>query len=173
MNDPRGIQTHDHSFEDDGRIPNNPTLPLLVYPHALSEAERGLTLQSVARRKRLGRRLGGRRLPYRHYHSVSHEVLCVVGVAARVTFGGPEGETLEVRAGDVVVIPAGVGHCNEGSDVAFSVVGAYPHGQENYDLRTGEPGERPGVLEYLRNVPVPESDPLLGEEGPLLRHWIR
>jgi hypothetical protein len=40
MNDPRGIQTHDHSFEDDGRIPNNPTLPLLVYPQALSEAER-------------------------------------------------------------------------------------------------------------------------------------
>ncbi len=39
MNDPRGIQTHDHSFEDDGRIPNNPTLPLLVYPQALSEAE--------------------------------------------------------------------------------------------------------------------------------------
>ena len=98
--------------------------------------------------------------PYHHYHSVSHEVLCVVGVAARVTFVGPEGETLEVRAGDVVVIPAGVGHCNEGSDGAFSVVGAYPHGQENYDLRTGEPGERPGVLENLRNVPVPESDPL-------------
>ena len=42
---------------------------------------------------------------------------------------------------------------------------------ENYDLRTGEEGERPGVLENIRNVPLPEADPLFGGEGPLLMRW--
>ena len=71
----------------------------------------------------------------------------------------------------MVVIPAGVGHCNKGSDGGFSVVGAYPRGQENYDLRTGEEGERPGVLENIKNAALPGSDPLFGEKGPLVRRW--
>lgn len=90
---------------------------------------------------------------------------------AHIAFGGPEGETVEVRAGDVVVIPAGVGHCNEGPGGGFSVVGAYPRGQENYDLRTGEGDERPEVLENIRNVPMPETDPLFGKDGPLVERW--
>ena len=162
----------EHRFEDDGRIPNNPALPLLVYPQALPEDE-----QEPSRCKGLlaesgwgGAWVNGI-FPYHHYHSTSHEVLCVIGGEARVTFGGPEGETIKVRAGDVVVIPAGVGHCRESSGGGFTVVGAYPRGQEDYDLKTGEEGERPGVLENIRNVPLPETDPLYGEEGTLLRRW--
>ncbi len=109
--------------------------------------------------------------PYHHYHSTSHEVLCVIRGSASIAFGGPEGEVVEVEAGDVVVIPAGVGHKNEGSSGDFSVVGAYPRGQESYDLRTGEAGERPEVLENIRSVPLPEADPLFGEGGPLLWRW--
>ena len=108
---------------------------------------------------------------YHHYHSNAHEVLCVVGGSASIAFGGPEGETVEVGAGDVVVIPAGVGHCKEGSRGGFTVIGAYPRGQENYDLRTGERGDRPEALENIRNVPLPKADPLFGDEGPLVRRW--
>ena len=159
-------------FQDDGSIPNNPMLPLLFYPQALAEDE-----QNPSRCKELlaGNGWGGAWVdgvfPYHHYHSVSHEVLCVVRGDARITFGGPGGETVEVRAGDVVVIPAGVGHCNEGSGGGFSVVGAYPRGQENYDLRTGEEGDRPEVLENIRNVPLPSTDPVFGENGPLTGRW--
>ena len=166
------IEVQEYRFEDDGRIPNNPTLPLLVYPRALAEPDR-----NPSRLKELlaGNGWGGSWVngvfPYHHYHSTSHEVLCVVGGEARITFGGPEGETVEVEAGDVAVIPAGVGHCNEGSGGGFSVVGAYPEGQENYDLRTGEEGERPEVLENIRGVPLPETDPLFGGGGPLLGRW--
>jgi uncharacterized protein YjlB len=71
----------------------------------------------------------------------------------------------------VVVIPAGVGHCRVDSSDDFSVVGAYPRGQESYDLRIGEKGERPEVVENIRGIPLPEADPLFGEDGPLLRHW--
>ena len=94
-----------------------------------------------------------------------------MGGSASITFGGPEGETVEVSSGDVVVIPAGVGHRNEGSSGDFSVVGAYPPGQENYDLRSSEEGERPEALENIRNVALPETDPLYGARGPLVQRW--
>jgi uncharacterized protein YjlB len=68
------------------------------------------------------------------------------------------------------VIPAGVGRRNEGSNDGFSAIGAYPRGQEDYDLRAGEAGERPEVIENIRNVAMPGSDPLFGE-GALLGRW--
>lgn len=168
----RQVEVTQHRFEDDGRIPNNPELPLLFYRQAIEASD-----LSSSRCKELlaGNGWGGAWVdgvfPYHHYHSVSHEVLVVVGGSASITFGGPEGETVDVEAGDAVVIPAGVGHCNEGSSGDFSVIGAYPRGQENYDLRTGEGGERPEVLENIRNVSLPETDPLFGEEGPLRESW--
>jgi uncharacterized protein YjlB len=103
----------EYRFEDDGSIPNNPTLPLLVYPQALAEPE----LDPSRCRELLSENGWGGSwvdgvFPYHHYHSTSHEVLCVVGGSARIALGGPQGETIEVSAGDVVVIPAGVGHGN-------------------------------------------------------------
>ena len=168
----REVEVTEHRFEDDGTIPNNPRLPLLLYRQALGDGD-----LSTPRCKELlaGNGWGGAWVdgvfPYHHYHSVSHEVLVVVGGSARITFGGPEGETVEVEAGDAVVIPAGVGHCNEGSSGGFSVIGAYPRGQENYDLRTGAPEDRPEVLENIRNVTLPGSDPLFGKDGPLRERW--
>ncbi len=166
------IDVREYRFEDDGRIPNNPALPLLVYPQALAERDR---TPSRAKELLAGNGWGGSWVdgvfPYHHYHSVSHEVLIVVGGSAEITFGGPEGEKIGVEAGDVAIIPGGVGHCRESSGDGFSVVGAYPKGQENYDLCTGAEGERPGVLENIRGVPLPETDPLFGEEGPLLGRW--
>jgi uncharacterized protein YjlB len=162
----------EHRFEDDGRIPNNPSLPLLIYPQALDESKRD---SSRCEELLAGNDWGGAWVDgvfsYHHYHSNAHEVLCVVGGHARITFGGPKGETVEVEEGDVVVIPAGVGHKNEGSSNRFSVVGAYPRGQESYDLRTGEEGERPEVLENIRSVAMPEADPIFGKEEALLRRW--
>lgn len=168
----QGIGAREYRFEDDGSIPNNPNLPLLFYPGALGEAER-----EPSRCKDLlaGNGWGGAWVngvfPYHHYHSTSHEVLCVISGSASIAFGGPEGEVVEVEAGDVVVIPAGVGHKNEGASGDFSVIGAYPRGQEAYDLRTGEGGERPEVLENIRSVGLPQADPLHGERGPLVDRW--
>jgi uncharacterized protein YjlB len=156
-------------FEDDGSIPNNPTLPLLVYPGALPQPDTA-ACRALFERNGWGRTWLNGVYGYHHYHSTAHEVLGVVGGSARVQFGGQKGPTLEVRAGDVVVIPAGVGHYNEGASAGFQVVGAYPRGQ-NWDLRTGEPGERPQVLRNIRAVPLPATDPVYGDEGPLLAIW--
>ena len=167
-------EVQEYLFEDDGRIPNNPNLPLLVYSRVLSEPE-----QQPSRCKELLAKNGWGGawvdgvFSYHHYHSNAHEVLCVVGGEASIALGGPEGTTVEVKAGDAVVIPAGVGHCNAGSSSDFAVVGAYPRGQESSDLRTGEEAERLEFLAYICNVPLPEADPLFGSGGPLLDRWSR
>jgi uncharacterized protein YjlB len=69
-----------------------------------------------------------------------------------VRFGGTAGLVLTVRAGDVVVIPAGVGHQNLGASSDFLVVGAYPAGQRS-DLCRGEPEERLQAEANIAKVP--------------------
>jgi uncharacterized protein YjlB len=168
------IKVREHFFEDYGRIPNNPELPLLVYAGVLGESD---LYPSRCKELLAENRWGGAWVngvfSYHHYHSNAPEVLSVMSGEASITLGGPEGTTVEVKAGDVVVIPAGVGHRNAGSNSDFAVLGAYPRGQESYDLRTGEEGERPEVLESIRNVPLPEADPLYGPGGPLPARWSR
>jgi uncharacterized protein YjlB len=64
-----------------------------------------------------------------HYHSNAREVLGIVAGRVRVELGGEGGQTVELATGDVVVIPAGVAHKNEGASPVLLVVGAYPRGQ--------------------------------------------
>lgn len=91
---------------------------------------------------------------YHHYHTNTHEVLgCYAGEAV-IRFGGPQGEDVTLRAGDVVVIPAGLAHCRIRASEDFAVVGAYPDGAEP-DLKRG-PGEAIAL-------PRPSHDPALGE----------
>ena len=74
--------------------------------------------------------------------------------------------------GDVMVLPAGVGHHNLMSSEDFLVVGAYPPAGE-YDLCTGEKGEHEKALASVPKVPPPESDPVYGADGPLAKLWRR
>jgi uncharacterized protein YjlB len=158
-------------FDDDGSIPNNPTLPLIVYTQALDPIG---DLEKAFRDTLAKNRWGGTWVSgvygYHHYHSTAHEVLCVLRGGAEVMFGGKDGVAILVQPGDVVIIPAGVGHCNLSSGDDFKVLGAYPEGQ-TWDLCTGKPGERPQVLENIRNVPLPKADPIFGTDGPLMLQW--
>jgi len=89
---------------------------------------------------------------------------------ARLQLGGPEGRVFEVATGDVIVLPAGVGHKNLGSSPDFLVVGAYPPGM-SADLLKGESGERPGADDRIAQVALPKTDPVGGHAGPLLSKW--
>ena len=161
-----------HRLVDDGTYPNNDRLPLLVYRAAVE-----LPPDDPAHAFELLFRgnlwLGAWRdgvYSVHHYHSTAHEVLGVYGGRARVQFGGPGGPVLDVQAGDVVVIPAGVAHCNKGSSRDFAVVGAYPRGQ-SWDMNYGRAGERPEADRAIARVPLPELDPVRGSQGPLLELW--
>ena len=108
--------------------------------------------------------------PFHHFHSTAHEVLGIYAGTASVRLGGDSGVTLSVEPGDVVVIPAGVGHKKLGASNGLGVVGAYPDGQHS-DICRG--GERPHEhnLERVSQVPLPAMDPVYGTKGPLFDHW--
>jgi uncharacterized protein YjlB len=157
-------------FADDGKIPNNPTLPLLVYRDAF-EAEDGVaSCKALFVSNGWGGVWVNGIFSYHHYHSNAHEALGIARGSATVIFGGEQGEQLDLVAGDIVVIPAGVGHCRVTSSIDLRVVGAYPLGQSP-DLRTGDPSERPAVLTRIHAVALPTTDPVYGPGGPLLTHW--
>lgn len=169
----RRVEAAAYRFEDDGAIPNNPELPFLFYSGVLPLGAR----DGATRCERLFAANGWSGAwhagiySFPHYHSTAHEVLGICRGRAEVRFGGERGAVLEVQPGDVVVIPAGVGHQNLGSTPDLLVVGAYPDGQ-SWDLCYGKSGERPRVLSNIARVPLPTSDPVYGKRGPLLTHWL-
>jgi uncharacterized protein YjlB len=155
-------------FADDGRFPNSP-LPAIVYRRAMppdpAAMERGFAANGWSNAWRDGI------FTYHHFHSIAHEVLGIAAGEVTVALGGPEGEEVTLRAGDVVVIPAGVAHRNVGQSSDLLVVGAYPGGAD-YDIRRGDPAEHKRAVHAIEAVPCPASDPLSGRNGPLRRLWM-
>ncbi len=158
-------------FEDDGRFPNNGSLPLIIITAALDRSsvspekfERTFTQNGWPAAWRNGL------YDFHHYHSLAHEVLGIYTGWVKACFGGPGGETLKAEAGDIIIIPAGVSHCNVGQSEDFRVVGGYPAGQQ-WDMMYGKDGERPAADENIASVSKPLSDPIFGPTGPLMKLW--
>ena len=86
-------------------------------------------------------------------------------------FGGPGGTVLTVQAGDVVVVPAGVAHCNQGQSDDLLIVGAYPDNGPGPDLRRGKAAEHDAAERAVDAVPLPSADPVQGVAGSLGRLW--
>lgn len=155
----------------EGRDIPNSRLPALIY-HAAIEPRAADAEAFEAMFERNGWEPAWRSgiYPFHHYHSTAHEVLGVASGRARVMLGGAQGREFDLAAGDVVVLPAGVGHKLLEASGDFLVVGAYPPGQD-WDLKRGEPGERPGADRNIAAVPHPATDPVSGLDGPLTELW--
>ena len=147
----------------------NSKLPLLVYRHAVPADPAAIERIFTANRWPAAWR--DQVHPFHHFHSDAHEVLGVASGSAKVRFGGPAGQLLDVSAGDVVVVPAGVGHCNEAKTADLLIVGAYPDNTERRDLRRGKPAEHDEVVRNIAAVKLPPADPVSGADGPLSRLW--
>jgi uncharacterized protein YjlB len=163
-----------HVLADDGLIPNNGKLPLILYRHAVAledakqEPERAVEALFAANGW-LGAWVDGI-YDFHHYHSTAHEVLGIAAGSAKVQLGGPNGLVRDLEAGDVLVIPAGVGHCLiAGNNLV--VVGAYPDGQR-WDLCRASEADRLKALENIPWVPLPKFDPVFGSEGLVLTRWV-
>ncbi|MBV9654175.1 MAG: cupin [Acetobacteraceae bacterium] len=155
------------SFADADGVPNSP-LPLLLYREALPPDAAAMEACFRDNGWSNGWRNGIFR--YHHFHSIAHEVLGIAAGVVDVAFGGRGGVSVRLSAGDVVVIPAGVGHCNEGQTADLLIVGAYPGGG-HYDLCRDDPSQRKRVLANIAAVPVPQTDPVHGAKGALRRLW--
>ncbi|CAI7567516.1 unnamed protein product [Penicillium discolor] len=108
-----------------------------------------------------------------HFHSITHEVLGVISGSARLCFGGEENpERFEptVQRGDLIIVPAGVGHRLledlHGNQEEFQMVGAYPQGKQ-WDMCYGKPEEKAKV-QRIKDVAWFRQDPLYGVDGPAL-----
>lgn len=165
-------QMEDCLLSEDGAIPNNPKLPLVIYRRACncSGDNAAVDIARLLRRNDWSNSWRNGIYDYHHYHSIAHEVLIVVQGTVKVQFGGEHGVIRELEPGDAVVIPAGVAHKNLGSSHTLSVVGAYARGQ-NWDICYGRPEERPAADQRIARVSLPKTDPIYGAEGPLLQKW--
>lgn len=169
----KSIKPAEYLFEDDGKIPNS-KLPALVYHEAFKE--KGMKgaewLEDVFARNNWTNSWRWGVYSYHHYHSNVHEVLGVFSGNAVLQLGGEKGARVKVKAGDIIVIPAGTGHKNISCSADFTVVGAYPNGMSP-DLMKGNAGERPQADKNIAAVPIPGADPLLGTDDGLRKIWKR
>jgi uncharacterized protein YjlB len=152
------------------RIPNHPRFPVLVYRGVEGAAAGAGSARALFAEHGWGGSWVDGVFPFHHFHSTSHEVLAVVAGRATLELGGPQGEAFEVTAGDVLVLPAGTGHKRATARDGFTVVGAYPRGQEDYDLLRGnDPAEVAAARERIAALPAPPDDPVGGEGVALWR----
>lgn len=105
-----------------------------------------------------------------HFHSTSHEVLCISAGKAKLCFGhedNPERVEPVVEKGDVIVVPAGVAHrLLEDFASGFEMVGSYPTGMD-WDMCYGKEGDEEKV-KAIKELAWFERDPIYGEKGPVL-----
>jgi uncharacterized protein YjlB len=160
-------------LKDDGVIPNNPRLPLIFYrtPVRLAGApDPAATFEELFTSNGWGESWRNGIYDFVHYHSQTHEVLGIARGRGRVRIGGDRGRVLKIKAGDVIILPAGTGHQCLQSSRDLLVVGAYPP-RGTYDECRGTAKERERALSSVTGVPVPAKDPVYGPYGPLRRLW--
>jgi uncharacterized protein YjlB len=160
-------------FQDDGLIPNNPDLDFIHYRSVvrLQGSDDPAAVFEVLFEKNgwVGLWRNGI-YDYVHYHPRTHEVLGLAAGKARVQFGGPKGKVLALKAGDVVVLPAGTGHQALSASKDLVVVGAYP-AKGKYDEYESSLEEHGRALRMISKVPLPPKDPVYGAEGGLRSIW--
>jgi uncharacterized protein YjlB len=160
-------------FNDDGKVPNNPALPVLIYKGAVETAGgTAETIETLFARNGWGHGQWRNGIyPFVHYHSMIHEALAIAQGHAKVQLGGHQGEVFDLAAGDVAVLPAGTGHQRLSASDDLLVIGAYPP-EGTYNLCRGDnPADRDKALVTIPKVPVPASDPVLGKDGGVPKLW--
>ena len=153
------------TLAEDGPIPNNPRLPVLLFRGALPPDGGPAAAEALFARHGWPPAWRNGIHPWHHYHPNAHEALAIARGRVRAQLGGERGPVLELGAGDVVVLPAGVGHCNLGASADLLVVGAYPPGQQPRTCRA-DPALQAGSRAAVAAVPDPEADPVRGLPWP-------
>lgn len=159
-------------FKDDGVVPNHPRWPLIVYRGAVrlrADLDPAAILEEVFRMNGWSRSWRNGIYDYAHYHSRIHEVLGVPRGTAIVEFGGSHGRKLSLKAGDVVILPAGTGHRCVSASNDLLVVGAYPPSGTYDECSTSEDHKQ--AVKTIRHVLRPRRDPLYGAQGRLVSAW--
>ncbi len=165
-----------HLLAPSGAIPNHPKWPLLVYPAAvgISGPDPAVAFERLFDANHWPAAWRNGVYPFHHFHTTAHEALGVYSGEVTVQFGGDDGVTITAKPGDVIVLPAGVGHKKVASRGSLGIVGAYPEGQ-SADMNVAKlasVARSAHAAEAVARVPLPPYDPVYGPKGPLSKHWL-
>jgi uncharacterized protein YjlB len=159
-------------FKDDGVTPNNASWPLLLYRGALplpKDLDPAAIMEDLFDHNGWGDSWRDGIYNYVHYHSRIHEVLGIARGKGTVRFGGNNGRTIQLKGGDVAILPAGTGHQCLAASKDFLVVGAYPPSGTYDECTKSEDHAR--ALKTIPKVGRPRKVPVYGRQGPLLSAW--
>ena len=169
----RPITPRHHLFKDDGATPNNPSLPLLHYPRAIvlpKEFDPAAVIETLFARHGWKDSWRDGVYDFLHFHTKTHEVLGIARGSVRVRFGGKRGKIIALKAGDVVVLPAGTGHQRMSQSDDLLVIGAYP-ASGRYDEPQPKDVDHDEAVAAIAKTRLPAKDPVYGSSGPLRKLW--
>ncbi|KAF4963341.1 hypothetical protein FSARC_8628 [Fusarium sarcochroum] len=129
----------------------NSRLPILVYRNVLPHPRTEETATEFLTTHRWEKRVG--HLPVPTYHA-------------------GEGMEVSVKAGDVVLLPAGTAHSSTQSSPDYKYIGVYPQDCPRW---RNERGKRPSdeFISTIQKVDLPEDDPVYGKDGPVTLLWYK
>jgi uncharacterized protein YjlB len=139
---------------------SHPTWPALIYYSAvpLQVSDPAASVEAMFDRNAWPAHWRNGVYSFHHYHSNAHEVLGFAAGEAHLMLGGPNGSEVTVRAGDVVVLPAGTGHFRIDASRNLLVVGSagskgrpLPRGRNNKCARPDRATAMPGYRSRARN----------------------
>ena len=188
-----------YCFAPTAHVPNS-TFPVLIYREVLSPSDATALKFRDALEKNHWKQGGVfKTFKAHHFHSVTHECYAVFSGSSRLLLGrGPlddpdAGKEVDLRAGDMIVLPSGVAHCSLSSDGDYEYLGLYPEVSPLFrlywptrsnEVSQGSPkwdnnfckadaSETEEKAKKAGAVPVPQFDPVYGEDGPLVQIWSR
>ncbi|KAF2843159.1 hypothetical protein M501DRAFT_994015 [Patellaria atrata CBS 101060] len=166
-----------HYFSSLEAVPNN-YLPALVYRNVLPSPVSNDSAQKLCERNHWEKRGEWGAITTAHFHPNTHECYAIFRGSSRLVLGrsisddDPNGIEIDVSAGDVVVVPAGVSHRSLTSEAGYKYIGVYPETAPKWrnNWCKGEEDMRSLATE-IDNVEIPAHDPVFGENGPLVEIW--
>jgi len=169
----RPVTPQRYRFKDDGATPNNPSLPLLLYRRVIllpKEFDPAAVIETLFARNGWKDSWRDGVYDFLHFHTRTHEVLGIARGSVRAQFGGSRGKVIPLKAGDVVVLPAGTGHQRVAQSDDLLVVGAYP-ATGRYDEPQPEEIDHDEAVAAIAKTRLPAKDPVYGSIGPLRKLW--
>ena len=152
----------------------NSTLPVIIYKNAFDlphqKNKSALIVEKIFARNGWSNSWKNGIYDFHHFHSNTHECMAVCMGNADVILGGPSGKKIKIKAGDVLILPAGTGHKCIKHSADFVCVGTYPQGKD-YDLLRGLSSEFDDAKKRISKVPIPKKDPVFGKTGFLKSYW--